>query len=124
MSTAAATLIRVQALSTGFASVTQAQIDAIWPEVVARSGSARWGDNLGAAYALLSAHLLALDPAGSAGSGVGLLTGSSSSSGLSISRHLPAADARNIDLDQTVWGQRWRSFAASIAEIDAPRIYM
>jgi hypothetical protein len=123
VTTAAATTARVQALHPSFAAVTSAQIDAVWVEVVQRSGATSWGDTLGTAYALMAAHLIALSPSGATGSGVGLVTTSSSSSGLSITRHIAAASPANGDLDQTVWGQRWVQLVESQPALSAPQIY-
>lgn len=122
MTTAAATTTTVQALHPGFASVTQSQVEAIWGEVVIRSGSTRWGSDLATAYTLMAAHLLALAPSGATGSGVGLTAGSSRSSQLSITRRLAAADPRNGDLDQTVWGERWLALVNAKPTLSAPAI--
>lgn len=124
MTTPAATLARVQALHPGFAAVTQAQIDAIWAEVVARSGSPDWGTAAGSAYALMAAHLLAMGPSGAPGSGVGLTAAASSSSGLSITmqRAAPAGDMG--DLYDTAWGRRWHALVRSRPSLSAPRILM
>jgi len=123
VSTVASTLALVQGLHTGFASVTEAQITAVWVEVVQRTGSKRWPASVApTAYALMAAHLLAMRPSGSPGSGVGLVTTSSSSSGLSITRRLAAADPRNYDLTQTTWGERWLGLVRSQPTISAPVI--
>lgn len=122
--TVAGTLATVRALHPGFSAVTEAQIEAVWPEALRRSGSDDYGSAGGPAVALMAAHLIAMGPAGTPGSGVGITAASSSSSGLSITMQRAPAAAGMGDLYDTAWGRRWHALTLASPAVSGPRIMM